>query len=516
MVMAMKKIFFIFLILLFIVPFRTVFALNASDVPYGSTVYVNGISGKNSLFTDQSCTNEYNVENESIYCLMSNKSSPSSSYTFTKKSLDEAKDDNGNYVINKGTDTYTFTYEQKLKLLALLMDPAFDSISNITGSNRQYLVWYILGQKSYDDLNAIQKDMDEVLNSLSDEYLRKTYYKYDFNYYSTESTNIQDVIGSPVLYPSISFEKVDEKGNALSGVEFTVYELKGEIPKNNGVIDKDATKAAIQAGSVTLEPTNVHIEKKINDSTYEYIGENNKWTSTDDILSIYFTYLNGNFMIRETKGLSGYSGSDDVFLSINNRKVTANDDNSIRIVNNKIYAAFQLEDEGGNTLGGATFQVKKIRVDEFNNIVTDDGVCKFKDTETISDWTTDTSKPHSLNLSDGLYELSETVTPSGYIPSAPMYFYIADDGTVSSVTISDDCSYKIGDKIGDGTNYSEDKVDAIVLMVNRKKVNSAVEDNIKESPNTGGIHVVVALVLLGISLATIFVAMSFGRKIEKI
>ena len=59
-------------------------------------------------------------------------------------------------------------------------------------------------------------------------------------------------------------------------------------------------------------------------------------------------------------------------------------------------------------------------------------------------------------------------------------------------------------------------VDAIVLMVNRKKVNSAVEDNIKESPNTGGIHVVVALVLLGISLATIFVTMSFGRKIEKI
>ena len=121
-----------------------------------------------------------------------------------------------------------------------------------------------------------------------------------------------------------------------------------------------------------------------------------------------------------------------------------------------------------------------------------------------------------LMVKDGLYELSETVTPSGYIPSAPMYFYIADDGTVSSVTISDDCSYKIGDKIGDGTNYSEDKVDAIVLMVNRKKVNSAVEDNIKESPNTGGIHVVVALVLLGISLATIFVTMSFGRKIEKI
>lgn len=510
----MKKIFFVFL--LFFVPFRFVFALEASDVPYGSTVYVNGISGKNSLFTDQSCSNEYNVENEAIYCLMSNKSSPSNSYTFTKKSLDEAKDNDGNYVINKGTDTYTITYEQKLKLLALLLDPAFSSISNITGSDRQRMVWYILGQKKYSDLSALQKNIDEVLNSLSDDYLRSTYYKYDFNYYSTETATVQDVIGSPVLYPFVSFEKIDERGNALSGVEFSVYELKGDVPKNNGVIDKDATKAAIQAGSITLEPINVHIEKSISDDTYEYMGEKNKWTSTGTKLNIYFTYIDGNYMIRETKGLSGYSGSDDVFLSINNRAVVSNDDNSIKVVNNKIYAAFQLEDEEGNILGGATFKVKKIKLDEFDKIVTDDGVCNFKDTETINDWITDTEKPHSLNLSDGLYELSETVTPSGYIPSPPMYFYIDGDGTVSSVTISDDCSYKIGKKIGDGTNYSDDGVDAIVLMVNRKKVSATVEENIKESPNTGGIHVVVALVLLGISLATIFVAMSFGRKIEKI
>lgn len=108
-----------------------------------------------------------------------------------------------------------------------------------------------------------------------------------------------------------------------------------------------------------------------------------------------------------------------------------------------------------------------------------------------------------------------------------MNFYVDENGLVSSVTIlptdSDSLySYKLGSKIGDGTDFSltEERAGAVISMIDNRVpaviADNPVEENIKEAPKTGSIHVFISLILLIISITTIGVTFIWWRKKGKI
>ena len=181
---------------------------------------------------------------------------------------------------------------------------------------------------------------------------------------------------------SVSFLKVDaETGKALSGAELKLVNSKGEVIKTWTSTDKAQVVTGLSVGEYTL------IETKAPEG-YKAIETSVKFT------------------IDSTGKVIDAKGNTVSIIKITNERKTGDVSISKQdITNNK-------------ELPGATLVVK----DSNGNV--------------IEEWVS-TNKPHLIkNLTPGVYTLTETIAPEGYVLSEEtITFTVKDDGSVTKVVM---------------------------------------------------------------------------------